>query len=377
MNIDDDRFSRLVAHWQRAAIEPSHWREAIAEVARNLNATGCAMFTPVIDTTNRFLAAHWGTGESSLPQYLAHWVTEDPWIEAVQRSGTFEHAGAVNLSRVVLPASELRKTGFYNDFTRPHDIEELVSLKLCDATDRSAPVTHLSFFRQPGSLEFGDAEREVLTALWPHLQRAIHSYWLLRKARDHDRIAEQTLDALPHPAWVLHADATIAFANAAARALMQEAVWVGTLHGRLVRVGQLDSAAFAPAFAARGASVPPLLVASCVVAGRLRRATVHISPIREQPAYGTAWPQASALLMLDLPSPEQLAQSWLLAFARQHRLTPAETQLLKLLARGQDLPAIAEGLNVAYSTVRSHMGTLLAKTGCARQADLMRRLFEA
>jgi DNA-binding NarL/FixJ family response regulator len=120
-----------------------------------------------------------------------------------------------------------------------------------------------------------------------------------------------------------------------------------------------------------------LLVAGCAINGRLRRAAVHIGPVREQPAYAAAWPHASALLMLDLPAPEAQDQAWLQTFARHHHLTPSETQVLKLLARGQELPAIAQALGVAYSTVRTHMATLLAKTGCARQADLMRRMFDA
>jgi DNA-binding CsgD family transcriptional regulator len=377
VKLDDAAFSDLVAHWNRAALEPAHWQKAVGAVAGALGAPHGVLFTPELDATQRALAAISGFSESLLQDYGGHWIAHDPWNAAIQGTDAFEHAGTVNFGRMVLDPAALRRTGFYTDFARGHGMHGLLSLKLSDATDGSAPVTHLSLFRPEGMPDFGDAERELLIALWPHLQRAVQSYWLLRKARDHDRIAEQTLDAVPHPAWVLRADATVDFANAGARTLAQQPNWIGTANGRLVRIGNLELAAYRAALAAKPGTAAPLLTAGCVVAGRLRRARVHIAPVREQPAYAVAWPRASALLLLDLPSPEQLAQSWLLAFARHHRLTPAEAQLLRLLARGRDLPAIAEGLNVAYSTVRSHMGTLLAKTGCARQAELMRSLFEA
>jgi DNA-binding CsgD family transcriptional regulator len=189
--------------------------------------------------------------------------------------------------------------------------------------------------------------------------------------------AQQTLDAVPHPSWVLRADAHIDFANASAHTLSEELVWVGTTNGQLRRIGHLDITAFKSSLAPDGHSIAPLLSASCVVDGRLRRATVHIASTHAQPAYAAAWPHASVLLMLDMPAPEQRTQTWIDTFARCHQLTTAEAQVLTLLTRSQDVPAIAEQLGIAYSTARTHMGTLLRKTGCTRQAELVRNVFDA
>ena len=65
----------------------------------------------------------------------------------------------------------------------------------------------------------------------------------LRQAHDYDRIAEDTLDALPQPAWVLREDATIDFANRAARDALSSSAWLHTANGRLSSVGDLDAAA--------------------------------------------------------------------------------------------------------------------------------------
>ena len=49
-------------------------------------------------------------------------------------------------------------------------------------------------------------------------------------------------------------------------------------------------------------------------------------------------------------------------FARAHGLTPAEEQVLAILCQGYSAPEIAQQLNVAVSTVRSHVRSLCAKT---------------
>jgi DNA-binding CsgD family transcriptional regulator len=49
-------------------------------------------------------------------------------------------------------------------------------------------------------------------------------------------------------------------------------------------------------------------------------------------------------------------------FARTHGLTPTEEQVLTILCQGYSTPQIAVQLNVAVSTVRSHVRSMCAKT---------------
>ena len=49
-------------------------------------------------------------------------------------------------------------------------------------------------------------------------------------------------------------------------------------------------------------------------------------------------------------------------FARAHGLTNSEEQVLAILCQGYSAPEIAIQLNVAVSTVRSHVRSLCAKT---------------
>ena len=58
-------------------------------------------------------------------------------------------------------------------------------------------------------------------------------------------------------------------------------------------------------------------------------------------------------------------------FARSHQLTRTEEQVLNLLCRSMSTPDIALELNVAVSTIRSHVRNLCIKTGAKGARELV------
>lgn len=69
-----------------------------------------------------------------------------------------------------------------------------------------------------------------------------------------------------------------------------------------------------------------------------------------------------ATLGLFLSRPTVCDTLMLCFFARTHGLTNSEEQVLAILCQGFSAPEVAEQLNVAVSTVRSHVRSLCAKT---------------
>jgi DNA-binding CsgD family transcriptional regulator len=64
--------------------------------------------------------------------------------------------------------------------------------------------------------------------------------------------------------------------------------------------------------------------------------------------------------------------AWYERVAKHFRLTRAEQRVLLRLAEGLAPKQIAEELRVSVATVRTHIQTLLFKTACRRQIDLLR-----
>lgn len=373
MRWDEGICAKLLALASEAALQPGRWDELLSAISLAMGANGGALFTPQLDPAGLNLGASAGTGSEALPDFVARWAPEDPWFQAVQSSGRGWRGGQIYVADELVPASALFRTAFYNEFGKPYGIENVLSLKIVGDRDPTSPVTHISLFQKRNAeSQFGDPQRQALNELWPHLQRAIQTYWLLRKARDFDRIAEGTLDALPQPTWVLRDDLTIDHANRAARDLMSTSAWLRTGAHRLIGVGDLDSPALYQAVRAAGIGGGRQWVAAIPIAGRLRRAVLHIAPIVGVAPYATAWPHARALLTLELPPPDNVANLWLERLAKHYCLTPAEVRVLERLSTGLTPREAADEMRVSYTTVRTHLRALFDKTGCHRQADLMR-----
>jgi DNA-binding CsgD family transcriptional regulator len=60
------------------------------------------------------------------------------------------------------------------------------------------------------------------------------------------------------------------------------------------------------------------------------------------------------------------------ALALLYDLTPAESLIFELIANGQTPSEIAAMLGIAASTVKTHLLRVFDKTGCRRQADLVK-----
>ncbi len=379
--MDDDSLRSIAASAQRAVVDPAGWESALAGLCAATGASGAALFSLAPSADGALLVRATAATQPSLDDYAAHWLGRDAWIEAAARRRHFETAGQVETGRSALPLGELRRTAFHADFLRRHDIEELVSLKVCDAGDADAPPTHLSLYRPAGAPLFDAAEARVLRALWPSVQAAVRGWYLLARGRAAGSLAAQALEALPGPVWVLHDDAVVAHANGAACAVMrrsaQEGGWLRTAGPRLAAVGEVDAAALKAALCAAGRGEPRFVTVMLPPAesdphGLPRCAFLHVSPLAASPPLAAAWPAAVALLVLRLPREAADRDRWLQRLRRAYGLTTAECRVLERLAAGLAPRDIAEELAVSCATVRTHLRALHAKTGCRRQAELVR-----
>lgn len=95
--------------------------------------------------------------------------------------------------------------------------------------------------------------------------------------------------------------------------------------------------------------------------------TVAVLPLKSE-----GGPANRAALMFARAS---VCESLMLCFfARSHGLTATEEQVLGILCQGYSAPQIAEQLDVAVSTVRSHVRSLCAKTRSSGVRELVNRV---
>ena len=96
----------------------------------------------------------------------------------------------------------------------------------------------------------------------------------------------------------------------------------------------------------------------------------HVMPLRAgQIRPGLAQRATAAVFVAPATSPPRMPAD---ALALLYDLTPAESRIFELIADGQAPPAIGVVLGIAPSTVKTHLLRVFDKTGCSRQAELVK-----
>ena len=359
---------RAVAALRPDALADRGWSGMLEILAKGLDASGASLFS--VRPAAGVPQASCGCARDSLADYIAQWAGQDEWFAALQRRGLRVRAGQAVRGSEVLSAQELRRTAFHADFLRPQGIEHLVSLRLTDEDDEHAPLAHLSFYRPDSREDFAQEERQALGALWPQLQQALRREVMTARAAALGAV-EETLQVLDQPAWVLRADAWIEFMNPPAHRLVADPLGVRMVAGRLSGVGDVGQEELREALSRVSVAGSCRRVA-CLGSERAGAAVLQFAGVGAVPSFVQRWPRAQALLMVRLPADDELRAQWRARMATRHRLTPAEFRVLLGLLEGESPASIADRLGVSRTTVRTQLRALFAKTGCTRQADLVR-----
>lgn len=175
---------------------------------------------------------------------------------------------------------------------------------------------------------------------------------------------ELVLDELAYGVAVTTGSGDLVHANHAARHELgrQQALW---LHNGRLRVRAPQDQQELQQALAKAATGRRSLITLGAADARLSLAVLPMRrPHEGAPAY--------AALMFSRPS--VCGSLMLFFFARSHSLTSAEENVLAILCQGHSAPEIARQLQVAVSTVRSHVRSLCAKTRSSGVRELVNRV---
>lgn len=227
---------------------------------------------------------------------------------------------------------------------------------------------------------FQEEQRQRLNAFLPHLQRAMALRLALWQIQEGTRLLADALDCLPNPMLLLEPSGTVLHANERAQAILQANDGL-TLRQRHIETTdrqtghRLMAVLRDVAMAADDTAAAPTSRTLKIERPSGRPPyRLKIQPARHNPEL---WQiiQRQALTVLiggdaaAYPSPrcEEMLRT-------RYRLTPAEAALASAFGKGVSLREYAERRAISVQTVRFQMKQVLAKTECARQADLARLL---
>lgn len=180
-----------------------------------------------------------------------------------------------------------------------------------------------------------------------------------------DELALRYFECLSKPTLLLRPDGSIARANAAARALLQERHCLRIAYGRVVGFAGKASEPFEDA-CSRARSGRTSRVVVTMFSGGAQLWQVELAPVHVD-----STPQQGALVMATVLAPVR-PERGIVALTRIFGLTCAETRVLAHLARDCTPAEIGAALGVSLATVRTHLQSLFQKTGARRQPELVR-----
>jgi DNA-binding CsgD family transcriptional regulator len=356
----------VVAGIYDAALHPQRWSEALQGVAAGIGASSAFFFSTHSDTQPDAVVHTLNYSPEMVQSFGEYWHTEDEWANAARRAGRMCRGTLVRGCELV-PASQMGRTAFYNEFCRPHGVGAMVGGVLFDGSEADTmPFVNLCWYRPPGHDEFEDGAKDRLRALMPHFQRALRIQ--RRVAWATDARAAQALAALRVATIVLDRTGEVHFRDAHGDAWLRSLPSGSWRMGKLRTVGRRSAPALAVALAQCRPDQPVRLAAlDGSATPRVVRATLlHLD---EDSPIVPAATRERYLLLVELPlnDPDDAVR----AAAELYGLTNGEARVLARLMTGESPAEIAVSAAISIATVRTHLSNLFGKTGTKGQVELI------
>jgi DNA-binding CsgD family transcriptional regulator/PAS domain-containing protein len=268
-----------------------------------------------------------------------------------------------------LPADIREQSVALREWAGPQGLVDSMGLTLIKSPTRYA---HLGLGRHRNHGLYTEREVVLGRVLVPHIRRAVTIGDLIDMKAVETQRANQVLDALSAGVVLTDAEGKILHTNATAEAMMRAGTPIrgvgGTLRTNLPAATQELHAAIALADGQETALGKTGLAVRLTSSGEPPM-LAHVLPLKQSEARARVRQSAAAAIFVGaVSSGANGAEAMSVAYG----LSPMETRVLTGLLAGQTLQQVAEVLGVARSTARTHLDNIFAKTGVARQADLIR-----
>lgn len=337
-----------------AALLPEFWPNALDSVQRVAGVDGGALFV----TTNNNTC----------------WIATQPFAETVaefvngglfpgntrnSRALAMKHAGFITDQQILTP-EELDREPMFTEFLRPRGWGWASGTVILMPTEEVLTF-HFENHYQHGPV--GQQSVDMLDALRPHLARAALMSCRLQLEKLQASLAG--IEALGHPAAVIGPRGRVLAANAGFEKLGP--VFVATAHGgvslRNSKANGLLRQSLEQVAQGHGTH------RSIAVPGHEDQPplVIHVVPIRRN-AYDL-FSGAEAFLVVTLVQRPTAPPFEILNALFD--LTPGEARVTRLLTSGQSAAKIATTCGVSVETVRTHIRSVLQKSGMHRQAELV------
>jgi DNA-binding CsgD family transcriptional regulator len=360
--------SGLIANIYDAAINPAAWPGALVKANGFVGGSGAGIYAK--DAVNKTGNIYFDDGSIErryVDLYFEKYVKLDPSTTQHYFGGIDEPISTTDF----IDYDEFVLTRFYKEWARPQGLVDHVTSVL---EKSSTSVALFGVFRNERQGLVDDEMRQRMRLVAPHVRRAVLISRLIDLKTAEAAAWADTFDGIHAGVVLVDATGRIVQSNGAGHEFLATG---GIVHARDGRLGAAESEAdraLKEAIAASAAGDTALGIGGIAVplpSPDERRFVAHVLPLTSgnRRAAGATYAAVAAIFIreiaFDMPSPPEV-------IARTYHLTPMELRILIAIVDVGGVPAVADALGMGATTVKTHLGHLYAKTGCRRQADLVK-----
>ncbi len=379
----DRDFGRLVDLIYKGTLEEQPWKSALPALREAMDAQVASLVLRPPTAEDHGVILNCVRPDSERWAASSLLASADDWEVSAYREQFFALDPFVNLPldqvitlADILPDGELVTSDYYLHYLEPIGLFRILGV---DTAEPGGMLARLRFSRRRSEARFGKQPRELLTALTPHLRRAIEIYAKLNRTTSERDVYAGAVNRLSVASIILDEQGRVLSTNAVGQALLDAGEGLSLRDGRLHIEGRDINRALQQAL-------------TTIIRAQLRGETSVIKALRVprpsgrsdlglviRPVPASQWSegQSSPSVAVFVSDPDLHESTSHQILAELFALTPAEANLATLLARGLSLARVSTAQGISQHTARAQLKSIFAKTGVSRQAELVRLVLKS
>ena len=357
--------SRVICDIYDAAIDPAHWTKALQSACSFVDAVNSSLFWQDA-AAEQVVTLHQCNEDPHFTRlYQEHYAPLNPVFPAA----FFQDVGQVTAATDLVPRSELEDTRFFKEWIAPQGLGDSIGIVLEKEAQRAA---FLAFQGVSGFVT--DETRRRATLLIPHFQRAVAIGRLFDTQKAVEAVLTKMLDGVDDGALLVDADGRIVFANARAKAMLEQGALLRASNGLLRAAAVAPDRALRESLAALAGSGEPIAASGITITlsdAPGNRWIANLLPLGDgaRRKFGNAYDAVAAMFVRSArfadPAPLE-------TLAKDYQLTASEIRVIEAMLRISGQDAIAAALGISRATVKTHLNRVYRKCGAKNQSDLIK-----
>jgi len=358
IDMPDDPFGRVIANIHNAGLDPRMWTNVLQSISEALGAIGAEYIVRNARTGRVDWANFLGPSAKFASDYVTRLAAKDPFTELLaRRVRTW-----MRLSEQ-LPAPELERNEWYNDFVLKSGVRDIVAAQV---SDTGSHTVVFGFHEGIGEKPLCTSHLKRLDQLLEPLHRAAEVQLRLRELGWKSAVVARAFDQVSTGVIVVDAHGFVIEMNELAERVIRRGDGLMLQHGALGAARVFETAKLSAAIVS-ATRAKPAATSSRLLIGR--QGSKHdyilaVSPLDVDLGFTS---DSMALIIVVDPEARSPKADDLSAY---FGLSLAESRLATQLMSGKPLGAIAAECGASKATLRSQLRSILKKIKVERQAEL-------